>query len=143
MEKTQQLAIGIEGFDSSKLRHTETNEKNPLPDKDGEYLLTLWYYCMMLQKCFSHVLAVAAEKTHIEFISGVEQFDKTTMKHAQTSEKNPLPAIEGIFKKCIYTIFSNLHAILLSKRICQSFYIYSYSARKAGKGVASWNWRSW
>jgi hypothetical protein len=36
MEKAQQLSTDIEGFDSTKLRHTETQEKNPLPDKDGE-----------------------------------------------------------------------------------------------------------
>lgn len=36
MEKVQQLVSGIEGFDSTKLRHTETQEKNPLPDKDGK-----------------------------------------------------------------------------------------------------------
>lgn len=36
MEKTQQLVAGIESFDSSKLKHAETQEKNPLPDKDGE-----------------------------------------------------------------------------------------------------------
>lgn len=50
-----------------------------------------------LKMVFAWFLAVAAEKSHIEFISGVEQFDKTTMlKHAETSEKNPLPPIEGI-----------------------------------------------
>lgn len=37
-EKTQQTLIaGIEKFDSTKLKHTETQEKNPLPDKDGKY----------------------------------------------------------------------------------------------------------
>ena len=36
MEKAQQLVSGIEGFDSTKLRHTETTEKNSLPDKDGK-----------------------------------------------------------------------------------------------------------
>lgn len=36
MEKTQILVAGIEGFDSTKLKHTETHEKNPLPDKDGK-----------------------------------------------------------------------------------------------------------
>lgn len=36
-EKTQQeLISGIETFDSTKLKHAETEEKNPLPDKDGE-----------------------------------------------------------------------------------------------------------
>lgn len=32
-EKTIQ---NIEDFDKSKLRHTETQEKNPLPDKTGQ-----------------------------------------------------------------------------------------------------------
>lgn len=37
-EKTQQTLIaGIEHFDTSRLKHTETQEKNPLPDKDGNY----------------------------------------------------------------------------------------------------------
>lgn len=36
MEKVQQMVSGIEGFDSATLRPTETNEKNPLPDKDGK-----------------------------------------------------------------------------------------------------------
>lgn len=30
----QQLISGIENFDTSKLRHAETCEKNPLPTKD-------------------------------------------------------------------------------------------------------------
>ena len=35
-EKTQQTLIaGIEKFDTASLKHTETQEKNPLPDKDG------------------------------------------------------------------------------------------------------------
>lgn len=29
------LINGIEGFDTSKLKHAETQEKNPLPDIDG------------------------------------------------------------------------------------------------------------
>lgn len=36
MEKTQQFVAGIEGFDNKKLKHTETQEKNPLPDKAGK-----------------------------------------------------------------------------------------------------------
>lgn len=35
-EKTQKsLFDGIEKFDATQLKHTETQEKNPLPDKDG------------------------------------------------------------------------------------------------------------
>lgn len=38
-EKTQKsLFDGIEKFDSSQLKHTETQEKNPLPDKDGTFV---------------------------------------------------------------------------------------------------------
>lgn len=37
-EKSQKnLFNTIEGFDSTKLKHAETQEKNPLPDKDGEF----------------------------------------------------------------------------------------------------------
>lgn len=39
-EKTQKALLeGVEGFDTGKLKHTETHEKNPLPDKDGKFLL--------------------------------------------------------------------------------------------------------
>lgn len=51
MEKTQILAAGIESFDSTKLRHTETNEKNPLPDKDGEFRTLLAIDCMAVSTC--------------------------------------------------------------------------------------------
>lgn len=38
-EKTQKsLFDGIEKFDATRLKHTETQEKNPLPDKDGMLL---------------------------------------------------------------------------------------------------------
>lgn len=45
--------------------------------------------------------AVAAEKAHISLINGVEHFDKSSMKHAETEEKNPLPPIEGKFFFCM------------------------------------------
>lgn len=36
-EKTKNsLVAGIESFNPSKLKHTETQEKNQLPDKQGE-----------------------------------------------------------------------------------------------------------
>jgi len=35
----------IEEFDKSKLKHTETEVKNPLPDKEGEIVLVFCYYC--------------------------------------------------------------------------------------------------
>lgn len=37
-EKGQQnLIAGIENFDSKKLKHTVTEEKNPLPTKEGNF----------------------------------------------------------------------------------------------------------
>lgn len=37
-EKTQKALIeDVEGFDTGKLKHTKTEEKNPLPDKDGNF----------------------------------------------------------------------------------------------------------
>lgn len=39
---------------------------------------------------------VAAEKIHQNLLNGVEHFDKNSMKHAETSEKNTLPPIEGL-----------------------------------------------
>lgn len=37
-EKTaQSLFAGIAAFDSTKLNHAETQEKNILPDKDGKF----------------------------------------------------------------------------------------------------------
>lgn len=39
---------------------------------------------------------VAAEKIHQNLLDGVEQFDKGTMKHTETTEKNPLPPVEGL-----------------------------------------------
>lgn len=39
-EKTQKAVLeGVEGFDTGKLKHTTTQEKNPLPDKSGNYFL--------------------------------------------------------------------------------------------------------
>lgn len=42
-------------------------------------------------------LVVQQEKTHQNFLSGVEHFDKSTMKHTETSEKVVLPNTEGLY----------------------------------------------
>jgi hypothetical protein len=54
---------------------------------------------------------VAAERAHNDLISGVENFKRSSMKHTETDEKNPLPPIEGIFIIKIYALFA-LHDIL-------------------------------
>lgn len=49
-EKTHKALVeGVEAFDSSKLKHTETQEKNLLPDKDGNI-----FFILLLQKCRLH-----------------------------------------------------------------------------------------
>jgi hypothetical protein len=35
-KEKQNLFAGIENFDTKKLKHTETQEKNPLPTKEGQ-----------------------------------------------------------------------------------------------------------
>lgn len=55
-EKTQQnLFAGIEGFDSTKLKHAETQEKNPLPDKDGNYY-DLFLFLLFIFSRLAHFL---------------------------------------------------------------------------------------
>lgn len=56
-EKTEKALIaGIEHFDPSKLKHTETNEKNPLPDKDGELFLIIKALNYFKHSLLEHVL---------------------------------------------------------------------------------------
>lgn len=53
-EKTQQTLIaGIETFDPTSLKHTTTQEKNPLPDKDGKYTFKL------ITKTFTNYLIIS------------------------------------------------------------------------------------
>lgn len=124
-EKTEKALIdGIEQFDTTKLKHTETQEKNPLPDKEGKNIhntqchehdvcIYLWvnnfhlivlyfmfYYCCeyIIRMILLCTLAVLQEKTHQTLLNGVEQFDKATMRHTETAEKVILPNKEGKLK---------------------------------------------
>jgi len=65
-----EIEEGITKFDSSKLKHTETVEKQSLPSPD----------------------VISQEKT----IQNIEEFDKSNLKHADTVEKNTLPSKEVI-----------------------------------------------
>nr|XP_036676343.1 thymosin beta isoform X1 [Drosophila suzukii] len=74
-EKTQQSIFeGITAFNQNNLKHTETHEKNPLPDKE----------------------AIEQEKEKNQFIAGIENFDAKKLKHTETNEKNVLPTKEVI-----------------------------------------------
>ncbi len=73
-EKTQQALLqGVEGFDTTNLKHTDTVEKVVLPDKD----------------------VIESEKTQQAILKGVEGFDPKNLKHAETKESNSLPTKEG------------------------------------------------
>lgn len=52
-EKTEKALIeGIAKFDQAKLKHTETQEKNPLPDKEGTFAFNIvWYKCVNCTLC--------------------------------------------------------------------------------------------
>lgn len=46
-KKEKAMIDSIETFDATKLKHTETQEKNPLPDKEGLYLYTA-FWCVLI-----------------------------------------------------------------------------------------------
>lgn len=61
----QQLISGIENFDPAKLKHAETLEKNPLPTKEGSYILNLWICICWDRTSFTEgniISAIDAEK---------------------------------------------------------------------------------
>lgn len=60
-EKTEKALIaGIEHFDPSKLKHTETQEKNPLPDKEGMYIhMHLNVICVNMHVSFCLMIVFA------------------------------------------------------------------------------------
>jgi hypothetical protein len=51
---------------------------------------------MTLTNRLSHLAAIQQEKSQNDLISGIEQFKRTSLKHAETQEKNPLPTKEVI-----------------------------------------------
>lgn len=55
--------------------------------------------------------AVAAEKNHQNFLTGVEHFDKSSMKHTETTEKNALPPIEGLLIELLFYLNYNFVAL--------------------------------
>nr|XP_037875054.1 thymosin isoform X3 [Bombyx mori] len=68
------LLQGVELFQPSSLRKTETIEKNILPN----------------------AIDVATEKTQKSLFDGIEKFDSSQLKHTETQEKNPLPDKDAI-----------------------------------------------
>lgn len=96
-EKTQKsLVDGIEKFDATRLKHTETQEKNPLPDKDGMHLPGLSiYFCDIF--------------THSPFIYNARNFSLTYLCN-RYSKCRYLPSSLPIRLKycCILSYFPNV-----------------------------------
>jgi hypothetical protein len=44
----------------------------------------------------NNFLAIQQEKTQNDLMNGIEGFNRTSLKHAETNEKNPLPTKETI-----------------------------------------------
>lgn len=62
-EKTQQTLIaGIEAFDPAKLKHTKTQEKNPLPDKEGTCVLRFFTEKVVIVKFSFNFCSDSARK---------------------------------------------------------------------------------
>lgn len=76
------------------------------------------------------VAVVQQEKAHQNLLNGVEHFDKSSMKHAETQEKNPLPDPAGILLSnflCFYYVVNALLSLhsSLKKTECKTVEHYS------------------
>ena len=102
------------------MKPTTTTEKVVLPDPEGTYFTTnateyvtsaCWDVCVAhsyfeflffdwriyINGCDPCIfLVIEQEKGQQQLISGIENFDTTKLKHAETCEKNPLPTKEVI-----------------------------------------------
>lgn len=105
------LITGVEHFDKASMRHAETEEKNALPPIEGIFACVLLVNCVLLncfwfgekigfkENSFNRFISFSAiqqEKSQVELIEGIEGFQRTSLKHAETQEKNPLPTKETI-----------------------------------------------
>nr|XP_015926434.1 thymosin beta isoform X6 [Parasteatoda tepidariorum] len=99
-------------FDSSKMKHTETQEKCSLPSKDDvqqekahNSILTgvegfersrLNSVETQEKVILPNAEVIEQEKGHQKLVHGIENFDTSNLKHAETLEKNILPSKEAI-----------------------------------------------
>ena len=65
----------VKSFDHGKLKHVETQEKNPLPTP--------------------HTLKEEMRPETLPDVSAVGSFDSKKLKHVDTEEKNVLPTSDG------------------------------------------------
>jgi len=110
-EKTHEgIMTGIAGFQAESLKHTETKEKVVLPAQED--IKTEKTIQGMLQgvesfpkdslkdvrtrEPASPTSVMQAEMARDSSLKTVSEFDRTTLKKAETQEKNPLPSSEAI-----------------------------------------------
>ncbi|KAJ8297439.1 hypothetical protein KUTeg_023970 [Tegillarca granosa] len=109
-EKTQvELRHSIDEFDKQKLKHTQVDEKNPLPDQEAlkqekqelEFRKSIGEFDKQSQlkptpteekNPLPDFTAISEEKREQEFRHSIEGFDKSDMKHTKTAEKVFLPS---------------------------------------------------
>lgn len=90
-------------LDQVKLNHTQTNVKDRLPSESGALSVTLILFLERVTY-FNHKEATRVcladlkdERSHYQFISGIEGFDKKQLNHLDVSaEANNLPSAEVI-----------------------------------------------
>ena len=58
------------------------------------------YFSLLIFLILFDPLEIATEKLHQSLFQMVENFDKTSMKQTEVTEKNPLPANEGSLIVC-------------------------------------------
>merc|ERR1719357_210794 len=110
-EKTHEGIIqGIAGFQTDSLKHTETKEKVVLPaQEDIKTEKTIQGMLQGVEKFAKDSLkdvrtrepasptsVMQVEMARDSSLKTVSEFDKTTLKKAETQEKNPLPSTEAI-----------------------------------------------
>ena len=75
----------VKSFDHNKLKHVETEEKNPLPTPQ--------------------TLKEEMRPEELPDVSGVSSFDTSKLKHVETQEKNVLPTANGEFTQIQFLSF--------------------------------------
>lgn len=77
-------------------------------------------------------LDVAVEKSQQNLIHGIEAFDATKLKHAETEEKNPLPDQEGMYPRNSFILFPFM--------VSNSFFFFSQkNSNQTGEGSIELN----
>lgn len=88
------LLSGVEHFDKSAMKHATTAEKIVLPDVKGIWVVFFWK--TVTNQFVLLFSVIEQEKGQRQLISGIENFDTSKLKHAETCEKNPLPTKDVI-----------------------------------------------